>query len=340
MGTDVGVAVLGLGALGSRHAANLAAGIPGIRLVAVAEPVAERRREAKERYNVKTYADWRECLEDPDVEAVVIVTPSNTHAEVAIAAARAGKALFVEKPLAFTLEEADAVLTAVREAGVPAQFGFMRRVDPSYAAAKRAIEEGVIGRVVAYTGISRDPGPAPEEVIRTSGGIYLDSASHEFDIACYLLGDEVSQVFAWSRDLATGVYGRLGDADHACITLDFKGGALGQIEVSRHAVYGYDIRAEVAGTKGMIRIGYERETHVTVYTATGACHDFVSHWLDRFADAYRLEMEAFARVLQGRGAPPCTLEDGRRALVIGLAAQDAARLGRPVPVDSVEQHVK
>lgn len=336
MGACVGVAVLGLGALGSRHAANLAAGIPGLRLVAVAEPVPERRQEARERYNVKAYADWRECLDDPDVEAVVIVTPSNTHAEVAVAAARAGKALFVEKPLAFTLEEADTVLAAVREAGVPAQFGFMRRVDPSYAAAKRAIEEGVIGRVVAYTGISRDPGPAPEAVIRASGGIYLDSACHEFDIACYLLEDEVSRVFAWSRDLASGLYGRLGDADHACITLEFKGGALGQIEVSRHAAYGYDIRAEVAGTRGMIRIGYGRKTHIEIHTTAGVSHDFVSHWLDRFADAYRLEMEAFARVLQGQADPPCTLEDGWRALAIGLAAQEAERLERPVQVPRLQ----
>lgn len=324
------MAVLGLGALGSRHASIAATRVAGAKLVAAADPVEERRAAVAAAYGAATYANWEDALQHPGVDAVVVVTPSPTHAPAVIAAAKAGKAIFCEKPLAFTLEQCDEVASAVDTAGVLFQMGFMRRVDPAYAAAKQQIEAGVIGDVIAYSGSSRDPDAQPGPHWRTCGGIFMDSMSHDFDIARHLVGDEVVEVYAKGRILVYDWLAEYGDVDHAYVTLDFARGALGQIECSHNAGYGYDIRAEVMGTKGTLRIGYDRQTAVTLLTRAGVSHDHVTHWLDRFDNAYHRELQDFVDCIRSDRAPGCTIQDGRKATELGLAAGQSRRGGLPV----------
>jgi len=331
----VNVAVLGLGRMGYRHAEILASRVPGARLVGVMDALPARTAEVAVRFGVKSYADWRDAVSDPAVDAIVIVTPSTTHAEIAIAAAKAGKAIFCEKPLALTVAECEAIDATVNETGVLFQLGFMRRFDPGYAAAKRAIAEGAIGEVVAYSGISRDPQAPPREYVAQSGGIYLDALIHEFDIARYLMADEVSRIQATGRALVHKWFADFGDVDHAYVTLEFAKGGLGHIEGSRNALYGYDIRAEVMGTRGTIAIGYDRQTPIRIQTAAGIAHDFVPGFLERFEAAYFIEMVEFIKCVLEDRRPIVGAWDGRQALLMALAAKRSQELGRPVDVESV-----
>ncbi len=333
--STVRCAVLGLGRMGFRHAEILATRIPGARLTAVSDPIESRTAEVAAQLGARGYADWREAVADPSVDAVIIVTPSTTHAEICLEAARLGKAIFCEKPLALTVPECEAIDKAVRESGVLFQLGFMRRFDPGYAAAKRAIEEGAIGEVVAYNGISRDPQAPPRDYVAQSGGIYLDALIHEFDIARFLMDDEAVRLHATGKALVHPWFADYGDVDHAHVVLEFARGGLGHIEGSRNAFYGYDIRAEVMGTKGTISIGYGRHTPITVQTRSGITQDFVPGFLERFADAYFIEMVEFIKCVQEGRRPIVGAWDGRQALLIALAAKRSQDLGRPVDVEGV-----
>lgn len=333
MSVPVKCAVLGLGRMGLRHAEVLAGQVPGARVTAVADAIESRTREAAGRFGARAYTDWREALVDRDVDAVLVVTPATTHAEICVAAAAAGKAIFCEKPLALTVADCERIDQAVRAAGVPFQLGFMRRFDPGYAAAKRAIREGAIGRVVAYSGISRDPEAPPRDYVASSGGIYLDALIHEFDIARHLMDDEVRRVYACGRDLVNGWFRELGDVDHAYVTLEFERGGLGHVEGSRSARYGYDIRAEVTGTEGTISIGYGRHTPIALQNRAGIHHDFVPGFLERFAEAYVEELRAFVACVRDGTPPAVTAWDGRQSLAVALAAGRSQALGAPVDVE-------
>jgi scyllo-inositol 2-dehydrogenase (NAD+) len=327
--------VLGLGRMGYRHAELLATRVPGARLVAVSDPIAARTAEVADQFGVMGYDDWQEAVSSPGVDAVVVVTPSTTHAEICVTAARAGKAIFCEKPLALSVRECETIDSVVSQTGIIFQLGFMRRFDPGYAAAKRAIFAGEIGDVVAYNGISRDPVAPPREYVAQSGGIYLDALIHEFDIARYLMDDEVLRVYATGRALVAPWFAEVGDVDHAYVTLEFGRGGLGHIEGSRNAVYGYDVRAEVMGTKGTIAIGYGRHTPITVQTRSGITHDHVPGFLERFAESYFIELVEFIKCVQDGRRPIVGAWDGRQALLMALAAKKSQDLGRPVVVQSV-----
>jgi scyllo-inositol 2-dehydrogenase (NAD+) len=329
----VNCGVLGLGRMGLRHAEILASRVPGARLAAVSDSIVARTAEVAQQFGVAGTADWRAVVADPAVDAVVIATPSTTHAEICIAAAQAGKAIFCEKPLALTVAECEQIEQVVAQTGVLFQLGFMRRFDPGYAAAKRAIAEGAIGDVGAYNGISRDPQAPPREYVAQSGGIYLDALIHEFDIARYLMADEVVRLYAMGSALVHPWFAEYGDVDHAHVTLEFARGGLGHIEGSRNAFYGYDIRAEVMGTRGTIAIGYGRQTPIQVQTATGVTHDFVPGFLERFAESYAIELVEFIACVQAGRTPIVGARDGRQALLLALAARRSQELGRPVEVE-------
>lgn len=333
MKATINCAVLGLGRMGYRHAEILATRVPGARLVAVSDPIGAQTAAVAARFGVAGYTRWEEAIAHPGVDAVIIGTPSTTHAEISIAAAQAGKAIFCEKPLALTVPECEAVDRAVQETGALFQLGFMRRFDPGYAAAKQAIAEGAIGEVVAYNGISRDPQAPPKEFVALSGGIYLDSLIHEFDLARFLMNDEAVVVHATGKALIDKWFADYDDVDHAHVLLEFARGGLGHIEGTRNSMYGYDIRAEVLGTKGAIAIGYGRQTPITVQTRSGVAHDFVPGFLERFAEAYFLEIVEFIKCVQEGRRPIVGAWDGRQALLIALAAKRSQELGRPVPVE-------
>lgn len=335
---DVGIGVIGLGRMGQVYATHTARQIDGAALVAVSDP----DRGALDRFtaqvsDVQVYADYHDLLADPQVQGVIIASPTSTHPAVAIDAAAAGKAIFCEKPLALTLEATDAIIAAVEKAGVLLQVGFMRRFDHGYVEAKRKIDAGVIGQPVTIRSIGRDPYRTSLEFANPaiSGGLIVDMAIHDFDSVRWLMGDEIERVYA---EVASLVYPELrdvGDVDNAMITLRFARGGLGNIEVSRTAIYGYDIRCEVVGAQGTIEIGYLRETPILVLTRDGVTHDVVPHFPQRFGKAYTTQIEHFADCLIHGHAPVVTAADARAALQASLAATISQHEGRVVAVGEV-----
>ena len=275
--------------------------------------------------------DPDDVLHDPAVDAVVIVTPTDTHGAVTRAAAAAGKAIFCEKPLAISLADALAMKQVVQASGVFFQLGFMRRFDSGYAAAKARLAEGVIGDVVVFKSTSRDPYPPSVEYAnpKTSGGLILDMGIHDFDLARWFMG-EVASVQAIGGVLAYPELGAVGDIDNAVISMVFESGRLGVIDLTRNGIYGYHITTELLGTAGTLNIGYLRETPLTVMTRAGVTHDTVPYFMERFRDAYTAQLENFAgNVLHGR-LPPITVDDGVEALKIAIAATTARETGQPV----------
>ena len=335
---QVGIGVVGLGRMGRVYAFHTARQIEGAALVAVADPSPQARAEFSAQFpDVQAYGDYRDLLNDPRIQGVIVASPTSTHRDVVIAAAQADKAIFCEKPLALTLEETDAIAAAVQKAGVPLQVGFMRRFDAGYAAAKAKIDAGVIGRPVTIRSIGRDPHRTSLEFAdpAVSGGLIVDMAIHDFDSMRWLMGDEVQRVYT---EVAALVYPELlevGDVDNAMINLRFEGGGLGNVEVSRTAIYGYDIRCTVVGTKGTLEIGYLRQTPILVLNEAGVTHDVVPHFPQRFGKAYTTQIEHFVTSLVNEQPPAVTLEDARAALQICLAATRSQHEGRVVYVRDV-----
>lgn len=324
--------VVGVGAMGAQHAENIARGVPEATLVAVfdAQPAAAERVARALDCDHTTSLD--DLLRRDDLDAVVIVSPPRFHAEHAVAALAAGKHVLLEKPMALTLADADRIIAAAADAKRRLQVGFMRRYDPAYVAAKRRIVAGDIGVPRLFKGIDRDQ-DAPVGPFGSAGraSILTDSAIHDFDVARWLMADEVAAVratIAVIGDRATVPCPNL-----ALVDLLFSRGAVGNVETLHGAKYGYDIRAEVVGTEGTLLIGGQGRTALSFLGTDGSTHDLVGHWLDRFADAYRLEMADFVTATLAGRPPAVTGDDGRRALAIALAADAAGDQGVEIAPD-------
>jgi myo-inositol 2-dehydrogenase/D-chiro-inositol 1-dehydrogenase len=335
--TDVlGVAVLGAGRMGQTHIRNLA-GMPDVRVVAVADPdpaAAERGRTIGRA--LRAFTDPHEAIGDPDVDAVVIVTPTSTHAELVEAAVRAGKPTWTEKPIALDLVASRRVVELARSTGVAVQVGFMRRFDPGYARAKQRIEAGEVGRIEQFRALGRDTYPPPLEFLRTSGGAFLDMAVHDFDLARFLVG-EVEEVQVWGAVLTDERFTAAGDVDTAVTMLRFASGALGVVETARHSAWGYDIRTEVAGSLGKLVVDANRKTDLTFSREFGYEGDHYESFPDRFATAFRLELEAFVRsVVEGTPVSPGP-DDAHETLRLAVAAAGSWREGRSVRIADVRE---
>jgi scyllo-inositol 2-dehydrogenase (NAD+) len=331
----LGVGVVGVGTMGQHHAENLRRAVPSAELVAVADADRERARRVATELEVDAfYDDIGPLLARKDIQAVVIATPAKFHAASIEAAAASGKDILCEKPISMTLAEADAALAAVTKARVRLQVGHMRRYDPAYADAKKRIEAGEIGEPVLFKSLGRDREPPPLSYFQSglNGMLFLDSSLHEFDLARWLMADEVAEVHAYGAVRVFPELAECNDIDTGVVNLRFAGGALGNVESFRHARYGYDIRTEVVGSKGTLLVGRLSQTAELVLKAEGARHDVVGHYLERFADAYLLEMQDFVETILSDRAPRVTGEDGRRALAIALAAERSYREARPVPL--------
>lgn len=321
--------------MGARHAQNLAGRVPGARLVALSDIDRERvARLAEELGGVRVWHDYRELIADPAVEAVVIAGPSDRREEMLAEAFRSHKPIFCEKPLALDMATVGRIRALAKQSRSLLQIGFMRRFDPGYAAAWRSLREGAIGRPIAISAKSYDPALADYSYVAASGGLFVDLAIHDFDLVRFLMDDEVEQVFA-----VGGVYkyerlAEFDDIDNGLVTLRFAGGGFGTVQGSRNAVYGYDIRTEVLGTEGAVRIGYDRQTPVLWLRSGGAQHDFVPFFLERFRDAYELEMRAFIDAIRAGKPPSVGIDDGERALAIALAARASLASGRSEEVSS------
>jgi myo-inositol 2-dehydrogenase/D-chiro-inositol 1-dehydrogenase len=330
----ISIALFGAGRIGAIHAANLASSSDA-RLAAVVDVNAEAARAISRKYRVPV-SDTRSVMRDKTIGAVLIASSTDTHADLAIKAAKAGKAIFCEKPIDLSLKRVDACLAVVKAAKAPMFVGFNRRFDPSFQALKRRIDSGEIGKVEQVIVTSRDPGLSPLSYLKVSGGMFRDMTIHDFDISRWLLGEEPETVYAAGSVLVDSAVGRIGDIDSAMVVMRTRSGRLGHINNSRRATYGYDQRIEVFGSKGRLSAG--NRTPTTVERADEQCVSTdkpLYFFLERYADAYRIELAAFLSALKRRKKMPVGAEDGRQALVLAEAALLSLRQGRAVRIAEV-----
>ncbi|WP_017346742.1 Gfo/Idh/MocA family oxidoreductase [Pantoea sp. A4] len=327
----VRVGLIGAGRMGSFHAENLAWRIPGAVLAAVADPVAGAAEKLAQRLGVaKFYSDLHALLQDADIDAVVIAAPARTHAEWVIAAAQAGKHVFCEKPMAVTLEEADRAIAAAKQAGVVLQVGFNRRFDSGFAAAITAIKTGENGTTQLSRSLTRDPGlrdPAPIP----QWTIFLETLIHDFDTLLHFNpGARPTEVYVLADALIRPDYKDKGLLDTAVVTLRFDNGAIAIAEASFQAVYGYDVRGEVFGSKGMLQAGHINANHCVRYHQDGIAIETSRLDSDLLNAAYVAELTEFARCIRSGEVPRATGEDARNALEIALACIESALQQQPI----------
>jgi scyllo-inositol 2-dehydrogenase (NAD+) len=340
MDSKLNVGLIGLGRLGGVYAGYFAQRITHARLAAVADADAGRAQSLAHKLGVpKWYEHYQDLLGDQEIDAVVIVTPTKTHGEIVIAAAQQGKAIFCEKPLSLSLSEARAMQQAVERAGVFFHPAFTRRFDKGYVAAKRKIEEGVLGTPLVFKSSSRDPYRPSLEFLdpRQSGGIITDMGIHDLDLARWLMG-EIRSVYSIGGVIAYPEMKPVGDQDNTITTIYFANGTLGVVDLSRSGVYGYDIRTEVMGSKGTLQIGYLRETPLRVLTKEGVTHDAVPYFMERFEQAYIAQLQDFVDKVIGAQPPSISVADGVAALQACFAATRSFKENRPVDLtqESVE----
>lgn len=331
------VGLCGLGRLGKLYAQYLAHTVPEIRLTAVADPDAARLAQVASETEARPYNDPLTMMDDKQVEAVVIVTPTVTHKTLIEAAAARSKPIFCEKPLSLTLAEAEAVRQIVEGSGIFFQMGFQRRYDKGFAEAKRKLEEGVIGRPVVFKSTSRDPYLPSLEYVhpKNSGGLLIDMAVHDFDVARWMMG-EVKSIHALGATLVYKELDTIGDIDNAIVSLTFENKGLGVVDVTRNGLYGYDISADILGTEGTLRVGYLQETPLLVMKKNNVSHDTVPFFPERFGAAYVAQLGDFARNLLEDRPSPVTIGDGIAALRIAVAATRSYQTETTVEVASVQ----
>src|SRR5215213_316324 len=330
MDETVRVGLVGLGRMGSVHAANLAGRIPGARLVRIVDAAEDVACENAARLGGMGWSTrYEDLLEDPEVEAVVVASPTPLHAEMAEAAAAAGKHVFCEKPVSLELDRTQQVNEAVREAGVKMQVGFHRRFDPDYRAARQKISAGHIGEVYLFRTSLRDMRSPGFDYIKGSGGFFADVTVHDFDAARWLIG-EITEVTAAGAALSDPGFEEAGDIDNAVVTLRFASGALGVIDNSRAAGYGYECSSEIMGSKATLRLDNHRRASVETLTPDSSHHDYVSDFVERFADAYAAGLESFARAVREDRDPEVSGADAAAAFVLAKAAERSHREGRTV----------
>lgn len=337
MSHQIRVCLIGAGRAGMVHAQNFRWRVPHARLVAVVDENVARAQEAAEELELGRagYRSLDEALDAIQFDAVVIVTPPFCHAELAVGAAQAGKHILCEKPMALTLEECDQVLAAVAAAGVIFQMAFMRRFDPPFVAAREQIDRGLIGRPLVVRSLTRGPGPLPSWVhdMQKSNGVLGELASHDFDAIRWLTGANYRRVFAQAGAFKTPeVRTEYPDFyDTAIVSLELDNDSFGTVEAVCPADFGYDARAEVIGTKGVLVIGELRETAVTRVTRQeGISEPHFKFWPDRFEKAYLAEDTHFVECVRTRQQPAVTGLDGRHAVEVVLAANRSIATGQPV----------
>jgi len=332
-------AVIGTGRMGLWHAKNLKLRVPNAELVAVSDIDKATGIKGSKATGAPFFEDYRKMLRDVNLDAVCVVTSTDTHAPIATEAAEAGCNVFVEKPMAITVKQADRLERAVRKSDVKLQVGFMRRFDPAYAHAKKRVANGEIGKPIVFKSTSRDPFPPPVWACdpKHGGGLQIEMHAHDYDLGRWLMDSEIASAYTSAECLVfPELKRRVSDfVDNTLITLGFKNRSMGLVEGSLNARYGYDVRTEIYGTDGMIQVGSIQRAPVAVYTRRGANAETaylgnkdVPHFAQRFGEAYLAEMVHFVEtILRDLRATP-SLSDGRAALNVGLAAFESTESGR------------
>jgi myo-inositol 2-dehydrogenase/D-chiro-inositol 1-dehydrogenase len=329
--------VIGAGRIGKIHAENLSTRLPGVEVAAIADLHLPAAQELASRLRIPVACqDYRALLADPKIEAVAICSSTDSHAGIIAEAARAGVQIFCEKPIALELALIDAALAEVERAGVKLQIGFNRRFDPNFRRVHQLVAEGAIGALHLLRITSRDPAPPPLDYVRVSGGLFLDMTIHDFDMARYLSGSEVEEVYTAAGVLVEPAIGAAGDVDTALITLRFANGAIGTIDNSRRAIYGYDQRVEVFGSGGMAQAGNNTPDNTLLADAQGVHAARPLHFfLERYQESFLAEMRAFVQCIREDTPPPVSGLDGRIPVAIGLAARKSHLENRPVRLSAI-----
>ena len=339
MTRTLNIGLIGAGRIGRVHAENLAYRIPEANLVAVSDIIFPAAEQLAADFQISAaYQDHRRIMDDPAIDAIVICSSTDSHAQMIEEGAEAGKQIFCEKPIHLDLRRIDQVLESVRQAGVKLQVGFNRRFDPNFKRAREIVASGRIGEPHILRITSRDPEPPPISYIQVSGGIFLDMTIHDFDMARFLIGDEVEEIYATGGVMVDPAIGEAGDIDTALITLRYGNGVIGSIDNSRKAVYGYDQRVEVFGSEGVVVVSNNTPDTAQLSDSIGV-HGALPlfFFVERYTDAYLAEMREFvACVLEDR-TPSVTGIDGRIPVVMGYAARKSYDENRPVKLSEVQK---
>jgi inositol 2-dehydrogenase len=331
----LGVGVLGVGEMGKRHAENIRRLVPEANLVAVADVAAERARQVAGELEIeRSFSSLEAMLECKDLDAVLIATPDKFHARAIETVARAKKDILCEKPLAVNLAEAHAALETVAKSGVRLQIGFMRRYDPAYASAMKRIEAGEIGTPVIFKSVGRDKDAPPLAAYQSNvnGMLFYNNTIHDFDLARWLMRDEITEVHSYTTVAIRPEIAQYGDVVASVVNLRYQQGAIGNVESYVQAVYGYDVRTEIVGSKGSILVGSLEQMPATFLTANGGVQTLADHFLTRFADAYLAEVRNFVQDILNDRPPRVSGEDGLKALAIAVAAENSHIQLKPVRV--------
>jgi myo-inositol 2-dehydrogenase / D-chiro-inositol 1-dehydrogenase len=333
------IGIIGAGRIGRVHAETLAFRLPDAVPCAIADVNGDAAKKVAQQCRIpRALQNSADIITDPAIDAVLICSPTETHADLVIHAARAGKHIFCEKPIDHSLSKIDLALHEVRKSGVKFQVGFNRRFDANFARVRDAVTQGEIGTPHLMHIVSRDPAPPPISYIKVSGGIFLDMTIHDFDMARFLAGDEVETVYAAGAVRVDPEIGKTGDLDTAVIVLHFKNGMIGTIDNSRQAVYGYDQRVEILGSKGAIATENRYPNQAILSTGTSIQRDLpLNFFMDRYMESFESELRAFVDAVLHDKPVPVTGSDGRAAVVMGLAARKSYEQRRPVQLEEVAQ---
>ena len=334
------IGVVGCGRIGKLHINNLINSVPGVQVVAAADPMLDKsgaREWLAERKITNVSTDFMDVINNPEVDVVFVCSSTDTHCDVSMAAVQAGKHVFCEKPIDYDIDKIKKLLALVEEKGVKFQVGFNRRFDHNHKAVADAVKDGTIGDPHIVIVSSRDPEPPPASYVAVSGGIFYDMMIHDFDMARFLAGSEVTEVNAVGSVLVDPGIGEAGDVDTALVTLKFANGAIGVIDNSRKAVYGYDQRVEVFGSEGCAEDQNDTPNTAVLSTADGAVHGvaYKVMW-DRYTGAFVAEMQAFADAVINDKETQVTGEDGLYPVLMAAAATKSLHEGRPVKISEIE----
>jgi myo-inositol 2-dehydrogenase/D-chiro-inositol 1-dehydrogenase len=329
------IGVAGAGRIGKIHIENIIQNFPDVEIALVADPSDEGATYAKGK-NLSFSRDYNDIVNDKEIEAVIICSPTDTHANFVEQAAQAGKHIFCEKPLDLSLVQVEQTLGIVEKAGVKLMLGFNRRFDPNFLKIKSMVDSGQVGDPQILKITSRDPGPPPISYIKVSGGLFMDMAIHDFDMARYIMNKEVVEVYSRAAVLIDPAIGEAGDIDTALTTLTFEDGTMANIDNCRKAVYGYDQRLEVFGSKGMAKVDNNYPDNHQFFGAEGVQGSLpLNFFLERYTTSYLNEMSAFFKSIQNGDDLPVTGKDGLAAMKIALAALKSVKENRPVLVKEV-----
>jgi len=330
-------AVAGLGRIGKIHLENLLQ-MNNVKVVAVMDPTEESKQYARDKGISNVTSTYEAMLASEDIDVVVICSPTDTHADYVEMAAKAGKHIFCEKPLDLSLERVLEVLEVVKDTKIKLMIGFNRRFDKEFKKVKDLVSEGAIGEHHLVKITSRDPGAPPVSYIEKSGGLFLDMTIHDFDMARFIVGKEVDEVYAKGAVLVDSAIGEAGDIDTAVITLTYSDGTMAIIDNSRESAYGYDQRVEVFGSKGMVKADNNLHDSHQLFTSQGRQGSLPLHFfLERYAKAYKTEMSDYVKSLENDSAVPANGNDGLQSLKIGLAAIKSVQENRPVRLSEINQ---